>query len=73
MSDTDPESIVRALAARTPANNFDRNGDRVCALCRETYPDEDKDSHEPDCPWRLAVEWVAAVDVTPPSTPTDTA
>ncbi len=49
----DAEQIVRALAAADPIGP-----DKPwCDLCRGN-----KDGHDPDCPWRLAVEWVAAED-----------
>lgn len=47
-----PEQIVRALAEGEPFA-FEREGLR-CVLCER----EDA-THEPRCPWRLAVEWVA--------------
>ncbi len=51
-----PEAIVRALAAATEPIDASY---KLCALCGGRYED---DPHEPDCPWRLAVEWVAAND-----------
>lgn len=54
-----PEQIVRALAGADPAQ---RTG-AWCGLCGTVLiaqpGDEAKRDHEPDCPWRLAVEWVA--------------
>jgi hypothetical protein len=49
--------IIRALAAAEPVACIGE--DLVCALCDSDrwVPDMD---HEPDCPWRQAVEWVAA-------------
>lgn len=44
-----PEQIVRALAAADPLD--DVYG--VCWHCRSV-------DHDVACPWRLAVEWVAA-------------
>lgn len=55
------EQIVRALAAAVPRTHYDRG---ECNLC-EAMADNTVgavDQHEPDCPWRLAVEWVAAAD-----------
>ncbi len=65
-----PEQIVRALAAADPvAYDGDRwDGDYACTLCDGRWSERGGDvaarasSHEPDCPWRLAREWVAAQD-----------
>lgn len=54
---TSPEQIVRALAAAEPIY------DGHCAMCHVHRLD---DEHKPDCPWRLAVEWVAAQVVEDP-------
>ncbi len=61
-----PEAIVRALADCAPVR-MTEHGDRLaCGLCddevREGATTTGHDMHEPDCPWRLAVEWVAAQD-----------
>ncbi len=56
----DPETIVRALAALDPRANL--TGDLDCPFCCAYIGDPRDDdwiTHEPDCPWRLAVEWVA--------------
>lgn len=50
------EQIVRALAAADPNVRGGWGGHR-CAFCHAVRGIED---HRPDCPWRLAVEWVAA-------------
>lgn len=58
---TTAEQIVRALAAAVPRTHYDRG---ECNLC-EAMADNTVgavDQHEPDCQWRLAVEWVAAQD-----------
>jgi hypothetical protein len=47
--------IVRALAAAEP--NYHSGTWHVCHLCGASLPVEAAE-HEPDCPWRLAVEWV---------------
>ncbi len=49
-----PEKIVRALAAADPMQTYEDD----CALCSSAVAPGDP--HEPDCPWRLAVEWVAS-------------
>ncbi len=59
------EQIVRALAARGPVAEVITAADehRHCTLCHvERGPAVPLDdfNHQPDCPWRLAVEWVAA-------------
>lgn len=51
------------MAAANPVA-FDNQEERICALCeaeerRDCYL-EDVACHDPDCPWRLAREWVAA-------------
>jgi hypothetical protein len=52
------EQIVRALAAADLAQGGDQ-----CRLCGPAgFEPESLADHEPDCPWRLAVEWVAAQD-----------
>jgi len=51
------EQIVRALAAADPICEDAWYG---CGLCGSVGVQADP--HEPDCPWRLAVEWVAAQD-----------
>lgn len=56
------EQIVRALAAREPIH------DGSCAICQTYRLDAE---HQPDCPWRLAVEWVA-VQGGGPGRPADT-
>jgi hypothetical protein len=55
-----PERIVRALAARNYPT--DDSGYDVCGLCEASDHDGQFGPliHEPDCPWRLAREWVAA-------------
>jgi hypothetical protein len=62
----DAEQIVRALAGADPRafNSFE---ERVCGLCwaKPSGADiEDQEleapaNHQPDCPWRLAREWVS--------------
>lgn len=54
---TAAEEIVRALAAATPMQTHEDG----CSLCSswETVAA----LHEHDCPWRLAVEWVAREEV----------
>jgi hypothetical protein len=54
------EQIVRALAAADP-NVHSAGMWHSCGLCYKSLPIEAAD-HEPDCPWRLAAEWVAAAD-----------
>ena len=52
----DTERIVRALAAKdAPRSKVD---DLQCGLCEEYIAPLEE--HAADCPWRLAVEWVAA-------------
>lgn len=46
------EQIVRALAAADPIDNGQ------CLLC--VWNPESPAEHKADCPWRLAVEWVAS-------------
>ncbi len=58
------EQIVRALAAADPTY-VDHEGDRECALC-DAWTLRFASGHAPDCPWRLAVEWVAAQDAAEP-------
>ncbi len=56
----DPETIVRALAAADAGEHCDYG--ESCAICGAGRPDGDKPlvtDHDRDCPWRLAVEWVA--------------
>lgn len=60
------EQIVRALAAASPLTDY--GGGLRCAMCRASIDTSDTGavllaSHEPDCPWRLAVEWVKGQDV----------
>ncbi len=56
------EQIVRALAAASPvvhrSDGWARCG--VCAAGGYIGDGRDADDHDPDCPWRLAVEWVDA-------------
>lgn len=54
---TELESIVRAIAAAEPP--LDRElGD--CLLCQSSKGDNWRpEDHEPDCPWRQAMEWTA--------------
>jgi hypothetical protein len=61
LSPTHAATIVRALAATDPvAYEGDRTeGDYVCAVCQQYAEDAGSVEHAPDCPWRLAVEWVA--------------
>lgn len=56
LSPTHAATIVRALAASDPV--VERGDFLACSLCG-AWRDEGGDEHEPDCPWRLAVEWVA--------------
>jgi len=59
------EDIVRALAtAETPTMCDDIRGER-CALCRGPYvwgSPEGCFLHAEDCPYLMAVRWVAATD-----------
>lgn len=57
------EQIVRALATADPwyADDDERH---YCALCGSRLDRGQADDHEPDCPWRLAVEWVQGADAT---------
>ncbi len=58
------EEIVRALAAADLAPGGDS-----CRLCGPAgFEPESVADHEPDCPWRLAVEWVAAQEREAPQT-----
>jgi hypothetical protein len=52
------EMIVRALASVDPCMELP-DMFHVCALCGAGLPIR-ADQHDDDCPWRLAVEWVAA-------------
>lgn len=56
--------IVRALAERSPIYAEECSGDPACALCHACWPELDghdhPEQHDSDCPWRRAVEWVAA-------------
>lgn len=57
-----PEAIVRALAAADPTAEIGE-GERTsieCVLCGGELQFPHGVCHELDCPWRLAVEWVAA-------------
>lgn len=60
----DAEQIVRALAASDPVG-FDNQEEPACTLCeaalwnRMPQPLDDPATHDPNCPWRLAREWVA--------------
>lgn len=67
----DAEQIVRALAAlRAPVS--DSIPPPECTLCQaeaegdytnsDAYWIPDPASHKPDCPWRLAREWVTSRD-----------
>lgn len=52
------EEIVRRLA-----ENDAPIGDFGCMLCDEDRPLMDEpENHPTDCPWRLAVEWVATLE-----------
>lgn len=64
------EEIVRALAAADPVvvsalnSGWEYAGtcygpDYACGVCR-TEASLAPETHKPDCPWRLAVEWVEA-------------
>jgi hypothetical protein len=57
----DTEQIVRLLAADLAPEDDDQLGNQVCALC-DAYAQvgDELAWHKPDCPWRLAREWVAA-------------
>lgn len=57
MADT-AESIVRSLAATEPS---DSEG-YACGVCLRVGATErsDTEAHPAECPWRRAVEWVAA-------------
>jgi hypothetical protein len=52
----DAEQIVRALAAVERPITVE-GGLVRCVLCGEML---DGGQHDPDCPWRLAREWVKA-------------
>ncbi len=55
------EQIVRALAAVDPGP--DAQGCRFCeGWVGRGYAWHPPTPHDADCPWRLAVEWVAAQD-----------
>jgi hypothetical protein len=66
------EEIVRALAAREAPVCDSNPSAPTCLLCRkagkntyftkagEVYHRVAPPTHKPDCPWRLAREWVAA-------------
>lgn len=56
---TSEERIVRTLAAVDPVREC--GGFLFCGVCSAGL-NADGEPHEPDCPWRLAVEWVAAWD-----------
>lgn len=69
-----PEDIVRALAAALPIDNF--HDGQGCAFCGGAFardvadePDLDPAIHEADCPWRMAMEWVAGNATQPRSMP----
>lgn len=54
------EQIVRALAATDPVST---DGVWIqCKLCYDDHAEGRPLEHEPECPWRLAVEWVAEQD-----------
>lgn len=56
-----PEAIVRAIAAADPVVYRGDYHYVLCSMCGvEKWPRFDVDEHKPDCPWRLAAEWVAA-------------
>lgn len=54
-----PEEIIRALVEATTVAGDDNY--HWCVLCQAGAPLVLKD-HSPVCPWRLAVEYVAAID-----------
>lgn len=54
------EAIVRALAAANTCT-YEEEDWHSCVLCLASLPVRAAD-HEPECPWRLAVEWVEATD-----------
>lgn len=61
----DAEQIVRALAAADPTTIDDDRRWTRCGLCARQgriANSRDPRHHDPACPWRLAVEWVAAHD-----------
>jgi hypothetical protein len=62
---TKAEQIVRALAAADPIH-VDLRYTTACALCDAAGRFESEASHKPDCPWRLAVEWVAVAGAVAP-------
>lgn len=72
MTDT-AEIIVRALAAGDPTAADEHDGTPYCTLCDTAKWNglARPANHDPDCPWRLAVEWVslsaAAVRPGPPA------
>jgi hypothetical protein len=51
-------AIVRDLAANHPGAASEVHGDPYCTLCDGAT--QDPPVHDPDCPWRRAVEWVQA-------------
>lgn len=53
------EQIVRALAAADPT----RNDWHSCAFCGRHPIDRTASKHDPDCSWRMAVEWIAQQEV----------
>ncbi len=63
-----PEAIVRALAAADPRHHIEGTAWQItCGLCSPVARPDSRaapttEGHEPDCPWRLAVEWCAAED-----------
>lgn len=58
----DAELIVRALAAADAPVEAEFGMCMLCPMEFRTLDERYKDpsAHEPDCPWRLAREWVAA-------------
>lgn len=64
------EEIVLALAKREPPTDTEWDNCKLCWVDfgRRTGREDDPANHEPDCPWRLAREWVAAHPVAEPWT-----
>lgn len=58
-----PEEILRALAESNPIAHemMGDTEDYFCVLCESGTPLK-TDDHSPVCPWRLAVEYIAAID-----------
>jgi hypothetical protein len=61
----DAEEIVRGLAAKDPPIDSEFGYCHLCDFVEPTPPSvwrvtpSSPKAHKPDCPWRLAREWVA--------------